>query len=79
MELINENFLNSTPDNYYQIHGHRNVSDVQIQVNERCYCLEGRVEFGGNLRVVTLDNEGLKPIEIKNNIFKAIGGRNKTY
>jgi len=72
MELVNAQFLNSTSDNHYQIHGHRNVSGASIQVNERCFCLEGRVEFGGHLRVVTLDDEGFETIEIKNNIFRSI-------
>ena len=71
-EVINAQFLNSTPENYYQIHAHRNVSDIPIQVNERCYCLEGRVEFGGNLRVVTLSNEGFETNEVKNNVFRVI-------
>ena len=72
MEVVNAQFLNSTPDNHYQIHGHRNVSGASIQVNERCYCLEGRVEFGGYLRVVTLDSKGFETIEVKNNVFRAI-------
>jgi len=71
-EVINTQFLNSTPENYYQIHGHRNVSDIPIQVNKKCYCLEGRVEFGGHLRIVTLDNEGFKTREVKNNTFRVI-------
>jgi predicted kinase len=70
MEVINTQFLNSTPINYYQIHGHRNVSDSPIQINERCYCLEGSVEFGGHLRIVTLDGDGFETVEVKNNIFR---------
>lgn len=38
------------PSNYYQIHGHRNTKQVPIRVNDRVFNLEGRVEFGGNLR-----------------------------
>jgi len=72
MEVVNDQFLNSTSDNYFQIHGHRNISEVPIQVNERCFCLEGRVEFGGYLRIVTLDNEGLNTVEVKNNVFRTI-------
>ena len=72
MELVNTQFLNSTPDNYFQIHGHRNVADSPIQINERCFCLEGKIEFGGNLRVVTLDNEAFNTIEVKNNVFREI-------
>ena len=36
----------------------------------RCFNLEGEVEQGGYLRVLTLDSNGFKPIEIKNNVFK---------
>jgi len=72
MEVVNAQFLNSTPDNYFQIHGHRNVADSPIQINERCFCLEGKIEFGGNLRVVTLDNEAFNTIEVKNNVFREI-------
>ncbi len=70
MEVINNQFLNSTPINHFQIHGHRNVSDLPIQINERCYCLEGSVEFGGYLRIATLDSNGFETIEVKNNIFR---------
>jgi len=72
MEMVNGRFLNSTPNNYYQIHGHRNVADSPIQINERCFCLEGKCEFGGYLRIVTLDDKGFNTIEVKNNIFKPI-------
>jgi hypothetical protein len=70
MEIVNTQFLNSTPNNYYQIHGHRNVSDSPIQINVRFYCLVGRVEFGGHLRIVTLDEDGFKTVELKNNVFR---------
>ena len=53
-ELVAESFVNNTPDNYYQIHGHRNTKHLPTQVNERCFNLEGQVEFGGCLRCVEL-------------------------
>lgn len=71
--LITDNtFLNLTEDNVYQIHGHRNVDNLPTQVNERCFCLEGQVEFGGYLRCVDLDQEGFKIYETKNNIFRVV-------
>lgn len=76
-EIINEQFLNSTPENYYQIHAHRNISGVPIQVNDRCYCLERKVEFDGYLGVVTLDKKGFKTFEIKNDIFRIIEEKTK--
>jgi predicted kinase len=69
MEVTNESFLHNTTENCYQIHGHRNVSGSDIQINERCYNLEGKIEFGGYLRVVTLDVNGFVTIEKKNTIF----------
>src|SRR5699024_6087873 len=57
------------PENYYQIHGHRNIEDLPVQVSSRCFNLEGQVEVGGHLRVVTLDETGFKTYEIANEVF----------
>ena len=70
MEEVNNMFMQSTNNNYYQIHGHRNVNNSPVRVNERCFCVEGQVEMGGHLRVVTLDDSGFNTHEIKNNIVK---------
>lgn len=69
---VNESFVTNTHDNYYQIHGHRNVSGSPIQINDRCYNLCGGCEFGGELRVVTLDKSGFNTVEIKNKVFKPV-------
>ena len=69
-EKIAETFVNTTPDNFYQIHGHRNTKRVPIKVNDRVFNLEGRVEFGGELRCVQIDKDGIHTIEIKNEVFK---------
>lgn len=58
---------------YYNVHGHRNIytnpiiSDDGYNIN-----LEGKVEFGGCLRIIELsynDKMIITPIEIKNNTF----------
>lgn len=72
MKFVNDTFLLNTDDNIYQIHGHRNIDSLPIQVNERCFCLEGQVEFGGCLRIVTLDNSGFETIELQNEVFKVV-------
>ena len=41
-----------------QIHGHRNDALLPILAAPRSYNLEGRVEFGGDLRVVTFEDDG---------------------
>lgn len=69
-EKIAETFVNTTPDHLYQIHGHRNTKRVPVQVNSRVFNLEGRVEFGGELRCVQVDQDGIHTIEIQNEVFK---------
>lgn len=69
-EKIAETFVNTTPDHLYQIHGHRNTKRVPVQVNSRVFNLEGHVEFGGELRCVQVDQDGIHTIEIQNEVFK---------
>ena len=69
-EKIAETFIEKMPSNYYQIHGHRNTKQVPIRVNDRVFNLEGRVEFGGDLRCVQLDKDGMHEVEIHNEVFK---------
>lgn len=69
-EKIAETFVNTTPDNVYQIHGHRNTKRLDTKVNDRVFNLEGRVEFGGELRCVQVDKNGIHTIEIQNEVFK---------
>jgi predicted kinase len=53
---------------YYQLHGHRNEFDLGV-CNGRSFNLEGKVERGGHLRAVTLDPDGFKAFELKNDVF----------
>jgi len=74
-EEVAKAFSKSTDKNTYQVNGHRNILSHPIVMKEnekdlRCFNLEGEVEQGGYLRVLTLDSNGFKPIEIKNNVFK---------
>ena len=57
---------------FYQINGHRNVNDLPVRVNDVCFNLEGKVEFGGCLRAVTLDRNGFETHEIKNDVYKVV-------
>lgn len=69
-ETIAETWMKTTPDNAYQIHGHRNTKHCETQIKDRVFNLEGKVEFGENLRIVELDKEGFHVVEIKNTVFK---------
>lgn len=69
-ELVADSFMKNTPSNCYQIHGHRNTKRLPTQVNERCFNLEGQVEFGGCLRCVELLPDGThEVVEIQNTVF----------
>ncbi|MFR2888748.1 MAG: RNA ligase [Clostridium butyricum] len=68
-KMVDDSFAKTTPDYFYQIHGHRNIDGIPTQVNDRCFNLEGQVEMGGFLRVVTLSAEGFSCHEIKNNYY----------
>ena len=46
----------------YQVHGHRNVGGLPLEVNEHCFNLDGAVEMGGALRVLELGVAGFKDI-----------------
>ena len=72
---VDQAFLSTTPDNFYQVHGHRNETNEFIQVNEAAFNLNGDVEFGGHLRVVTFykSHNGMvdyQTHEIKNDVYR---------
>ena len=70
-KLVDDTFMEKTNGNIYQIHGHRNTADLPIKVNDRCFNLEGGVEFGGSLRCVTLSSDGsFKCTETPNKVFR---------
>ncbi len=63
-------FSRNTPDNCFQIHGHRNPKGVALTGKERVFNLEGGVEYGGFLRCLQIDHDGVHPAEVKNDIYK---------
>ena len=64
---VDKAWMENTTGEVYQVHGHRNKSDIAINEYERSFNLEGQVEFGGALRVITLDKDGWHPQYYKNN------------
>ncbi|QQO38179.1 putative serine/threonine protein phosphatase [Staphylococcus phage LSA2308] len=56
--------------NTIQIHGHRNLYREPLNVDVKSVNLEGRVEKGGCLRAVTIDeNNSIEKHEVKNTIY----------
>lgn len=69
-ETVADTWMRTTASNQYQVFGHRNTKASPIQMRDRVFNLEGRVEFGGCLRVVELDHEGWQCVEIQNTVFR---------
>jgi tRNA splicing ligase len=69
-QKVADSFFDTTDENTYQIFGHRNTEVSPISLNDRVYNLEGQVEFGGCLRCVQVDNNGIHCIETKNKVYK---------
>lgn len=54
----------------YQVHGHRNIYNVGLPDYEYSYNLEDKIEFGGNLRVLSVLDDGTFHTDIiKNDVF----------
>ncbi|MSS07085.1 AAA family ATPase [Clostridium sp. WB02_MRS01] len=69
-EKVADTFYCTMSDSYFQIHGHRNTKQLPVKINKQVYNLEGQVEFGGHLRCVQVDINGIYTYEIKNDIYK---------
>ena len=54
---IADTWMKDSKENQYLIHGHRNTEGSDIDVVDRVFNLEGRVEFGGKLRIVELTKD----------------------
>ena len=70
-EIVENTFKDTTPENYVQIHAHRNTKNLPVKVNDKVYNLEGQVEFGGQLRIVQINETGINTVEIQNTVFNA--------
>ena len=70
-EKVADTWMDTTPDDYFQIFGHRNTKNSPIRMRDRVFNLEGKVEFGGDLRIVELTEEGFNEVAIKNTVFKS--------
>lgn len=64
---------------WLQVHGHRNAQKLPAEAAPRSYNLEAEVEFGGHLRVMTLEADGegaaIAVREIENRVFRKGPGR----
>ena len=76
-EHIARTFDALTAPNVFQVYGHRNTKALPIEVSERCFDLEGAVEFGGHLRTLVLDKDGFHSHYIKNDVYRPVDQTDK--
>lgn len=57
VEQVAKTFADYSDQNRMQIFGHRNPDNKKMALNESVYCLEGKVEAGGELRILTLSED----------------------
>ena len=56
-KTIAETWMGQTKETQYLVHGHRNTESDPAQIADRVFNLEGKVEFGGQLRIAELSME----------------------
>lgn len=69
IDKVYNEFMNSENNKVYQIHGHRNFYKYKFNNFEYSFNLEGDIENGGCLRVLTLKDDTYEYNEIKNSVF----------
>ena len=70
-EKVYESWSKNTPENYIQIHGHRNINNIDANYDGRNYNLNSEVEFGKDLRIAEINKNDEIIIHFYNNpIFR---------
>ena len=70
IDEIYNNYMEKEENKIYQIHGHRNFHKIKYNTYPYSFNLEGDIEHGGYLRILTLmKNNEYHYDEIKNNIY----------
>ena len=63
-KIYDNNYEKGMCQNFIQIHGHRGVPDGKYS-----FCLEGEVEFGGELKYIDITADAFTKNGIKNNVY----------
>lgn len=70
LPCIANTFETTTSLNTYQTFGHRNPELLDIDSGKRSFFMEGGVDYGGDLRWLTLDKAGFHEKKYKNTEYK---------
>jgi hypothetical protein len=66
---VDHQFSRLAPEGWMQVHGHRNHKSQKVIATPQSINLEDKVDKGGALRAVILDENGWTPVEIPNEVF----------
>lgn len=55
---VAESWMAQTEENQFLVHGHRNTEATETQIADRVFNLQGDIEYGGDLRIVELTDDG---------------------
>lgn len=70
IDEIYNTYMEKEEKKVYQIHGHRNYHKIEAMKYKYSINLEGDIEHGGCLRVLTMEKDGTKKIvEIPNHVY----------
>lgn len=70
IDKIYNEYMESNENKIYQIHGHRNFHKINYNTYPYSLNLEGDIEHGGHLRILTLKKDGQEEYtEIKNDVY----------
>ncbi len=70
IDKLYNDFMESKENKIYQVHGHRNFYKIKIDKYKYSLNLEGDIEHGGCLRILTLNKNGkFDYTEVKNEIY----------
>lgn len=76
---VDKRFEQNSPSNWYQVHGHRNYHNEDVQNTSKTFNLEGSVEWGGELRSLIFDGNNFEIHKNYNNVFKPLRERGKKF
>ncbi len=69
IDLCFNEYMMQEDEKIYQIHGHRNFYKYDMNAFEYSFNLDGDIEHGGSLRILTLNDKGYETLEIKNTVY----------
>jgi len=69
-EMVETEFEKNTSPDKFQVHGHRNGENREFSTEQRSFSLEGKIEYGGFLKVLRIYKGQISMLKFKNEKIK---------